>query len=266
MILLRVGEAAMSRWFTVVSTLTLLVFATHAVGQNPPASDPFAVSLAQQSVAALTGGATISDVTLNGNVTSILGADYETGTGTFKAKGTSESRVDLSLGSGTRSDVRNVTNSAPAGAWAKNGRNSTPYADHNCWTDSAWFFPALSSLTQTANPSFVFSYIGQEQHGGLNTQHIQVNQLGPFQSVSTMDFYLDPASYLPLAVAFNAHPDNDMNKNIPTEILFANYQTVSGFQVPFNVQRMFNGGVVLDVTITTAVFNTGLPDSLFTLP
>jgi hypothetical protein len=252
--------------FRLAAVFFLFLSVVCAVGQNPPSSDPFAISLAQQSVAALTGSVSVADVTLNANVTSILGADYETGTGTFNAKGTSESRVDLSLANGTRSDVRNLTNSAPAGAWAKNGATSTAYADHNCWTDAVWFFPVLSSLTQTANPNFVFSYIGQEQHGGVTTQHIQVYQPGPFQSVSTMDFYLDPASYLPLSVAFNAHPDSDMNTNIPTEIWFANYQTVSGIQVPFSLQRMFNGGVVLDVTVTTAVFNTGLPDSLFTLP
>jgi len=124
----------------------------------------------------------------------------------------------------------------------------------------------LSSLTQTANPNFIFSYVGQEQHGGMNTQHIRVYQPGPFLGVSTMDFFLDPASYLPLSVAFNAHPDSDMNTNIPVEILFANYQAVSGIQVPFHFQRMFNGSVVLDATITSALVNTGLPDSLFTLP
>jgi hypothetical protein len=260
----------MPRCFLVGSFLLVCVAAASAQSNTPqpnaPISDPSAITLAQQSVAALTGGVTLSDVTLNANVTSILGPDYESGTAKFKAKGTTESRVDLSLGSGLRSDARNVANSAPTGAWVKNRGNSTPYADHNCWTDAAWFFPALSSLTQTANPNFIFSYVGQEQNGGMSTQHIRVIQPGPFQSVSAMDFYLDPASYLPLSVAFNAHPDNDMNTNIPTEILFANYQTVGGIQVPFHFQRMFNGSMVLDVTVTTANFNTGLQDSLFTLP
>jgi hypothetical protein len=49
-------------------------------------SDPLAVSLAQKSVAALTGGSAISDVTLNANVTWIVGSDNETGTGIFEAR------------------------------------------------------------------------------------------------------------------------------------------------------------------------------------
>jgi len=171
----------------------------------------------------------------------------------------------------TRSDVRNVASDSPSGAWETNGTSSTAYAFHNCWTDAAWFFPALSSLSQTANPRLIFKYIGQEQHNGVATQHIQVFQVpvqGPksAQRLSLMDFYLDPASYLPLAISFNLHPDDDMSTNIPVEIDFANYQAVSGIQVPFHFQRSFNGGVVLDVTVTNAVFNSGLPDSLFTLP
>jgi hypothetical protein len=249
--------------------VSLLISAVCAVGQNP-SSDPFAVSLAQKSVAALTGGAPISDVTLNGNVTSILGSDSETGTGTFRAKGTGESRVDLSLSSGTRSDVRNSPSGAPGGAWEKNGSTSTPYASANCWVDASWFFPALSSLTRTANPIFVFKYIGQEQHGGVNTQHVRVFQapaggIALFQHLSTTDFYLDPTSWLPLAVAFQVHPDMDASTDIPAEVRFANYQTVNGFQVPFHFQRMLNGGVILDVTVTNATLNTGVLDSTFNL-
>jgi len=155
----------------------LLLVPLSLIAQNTPASDPVAVSLAQQSVAALTGGTAISDVSLNGSVTSVLGSDAANGTGTLRAKGTNESRVDLSLSnSETRSDVRNAASGTASGAWEKSGSAPVAYASHNCWTDAAWFFPALSSLTQTANPAFTFKYIGQEQHVGLNTQHIQVFQ------------------------------------------------------------------------------------------
>jgi hypothetical protein len=256
--------------FRLALALFLLMSAVCAVGQNPQSSDAFAVSLAQKSIAALTGGRPVSDVTLNANVISIFGSDNESGTGTLAAKGTGESRIDLTLSGGTRTDVRNLTNGGPGGAWNKNGGASTAYANHNCWTDAAWFFPALSSLTQTANPNFVFKYIGQEQHGGATAQHIQVFQVGQqnngiLQRLSTTDFYLDVNSSLLLAVASQTHSDSDMNTNIAAEVRFANYQTVGGFQVPFHVQRMLSGGVVLDVTVTSAVFNTGLADSLFSL-
>ena len=251
-----------------VAVLLMVPFAAAAQTSQP--SDSLAISLAQKSTLALTGGAQISDVTLNANVTSILGSDYETGSGILRAKGTGESRVDLNLTNITRSEVRSIAGGIPGGAWATNAAASKGYPEHNCLTDAAWFFPALSSLSQTMNANFVFKYLGQAQHNGINAQHIQVFQVIPgfttAQNLSAMDFYLDPVSFLPLSIDFNMHPDVDMNTNIPAEINFANYQQVNGVQVPFRIQRMLNGGVVLDITVSSAAFNTGLTDTLFTLP
>jgi hypothetical protein len=238
------------------------------VAQNPAASDPVAISLALRSVSALTRGANITDVTLNASVTSILGSDNETGTGTFQAKGRRESRVSLNLSDSTRDEVRNAATGVPRGAWKKDNGTVTAFATHNCWTDAAWFFPAFSSLTQAANPNFVFQYMGQEEHGGVNTQHVQVFQPSKgrlLQHLSIIDFYLDPASSLPLAIAFQAHPDKDAARDVPEEVRFADYQAVGGILVPFHIQRMLNGDVILDITVTSATFNSGLPDSMFTL-
>ena len=250
----------------------LLSCAISAPAASAPASDPVAITLAQESIAALTGGATVTDVTVNANITSTLGSDNETGTGTLRAKGTTESRTDLNLSAGTLSEVRNILNGGPAGAWSHNGSAATAMAQHNAWIDAGWFFPPLSSLSQSANPQFIFRYIGQEQHDGLTVQHIRSYQLAPsvlsnssIPGLSTMDFYLDPNSFLPLAIDFNLHADTNMGVNVPVEIRFANYQAVNGIQVPFHLQRLLNGSLVLDVMVTSVVLNTGLPDSLFTL-
>lgn len=233
-------------------------------------SDALAVTLAQKSVVALTGGAPITDVTLNANVISVLGSENNVGTGTFKAKGNRETRVDLALAGGTRSDVRNIAAGFSGGAWETDGNAPKPYAIHNCWIDAPWFFPAFSALSQTTNSNYVFKYVGQEQHGTVNTQHIQVFQVNsdfpPAPQLSAMDFYLDPASFLPLALTFKTHPDTDMNIDISNAVNFANYQNVAGIQVPFHIQHMLNGSVILDITVTNAAVNTGLLDSLFTLP
>lgn len=256
------------RRLIVVLLVCLSSFLWSQTAQPIPISDPQAVSLVQQSLAALTRGATISDVTLNGNVTSILGSDNETGMGIFQAKRASESLVTLKLNHGTRSEVRNVTNGLRTGAWQTNGGSVNAFANHNCWSDAAWFFPALSSLTQRANSGVVFKYIGVELHGGINSQHIrlfQPSQSSLLQHLSVTDFYLDPVSSLPFAVAFTVHPDLDGNSDIPAEVRFANYQYISGIPVPFHFQKMLNGGVVLDVNITSVKFNSGLPDSIFSL-
>ncbi len=259
--------------FVVGFSLCLLV-AFFASAQNLPQSDPQALTLAAQSLRALTGGTAIADVTLVGNVTSIAGSDMETGTGAFLAKGTGESRVDLTLSGGKRSDIRNSSNGFfPQGAWITNGGTSTAYAQHNCWTDTGWFFPALTSLS-ASDPSIVLSYVGLENRSGLSVQHLRAYRYvssqrtevtAQTQQLSTMDFYLDSVSLLPLAIGFKVHPDDDMDTDIRTEVRFANYRAVNGVLVPFHIQRLVNDGLVLDVIITSAAVNSGLPDSNFTI-
>jgi len=261
-----------------VAVLSLLaILACPSPAQVVPTSDPQALSLAAQSIAAMTGKTAVSDITLNATVTSIAGSDNFTGTAVLQAKGTAESRIDLNLNGTARSEIRAAVGGIPNGAWQKaNAAEITsaamqPYALHNCWTDAAWFFPVLTSLGQTSNQNFIFSYIGSEQHAGFNVQHIRVYQVIPQDTkgrmqtrrLSTMDFYLDPASSLPMAAAFTAHPDDDMNTDVLMEIRVADYRVVNGIQVPFHVQRLLNGGLSLDVVVTNVVFNSGLSDSAF---
>lgn len=259
----------------VAGVLAILMASLLSAQSQPQAvatSDTQAISLAQKSISAMLGGATITDVTLDGNVISIVGSDNETGTGRFRAKGNVKSRIDINSGKENRSDVRTSTNGLPAGAWKKNSASVNAAPQHNCWTDAVWFFPVLTSLSQTANPQLVFSYVGEEQHEGVTAQHIRSYQLPPSglknsstPKLSVMDFYLEPNSLFPLAISFNLHADDNMSVNVPVEIRFANYKKVNGVQVPFHFQQLMNGTLSLDVTVTSAIFNTGLQDSQFTL-
>lgn len=106
---------------------------------TPPASDPQAVTLANAAIAALTGGNVIQDVTLTGNVVS--GTD--SGTATLKAMPQGESRMDLVISEGTRSEVRDAQTGVQLGRWVNPNGTSGYFAALNCRTDAAWFFPAL---------------------------------------------------------------------------------------------------------------------------
>jgi hypothetical protein len=251
----------------------LYTVCTPAQASAAVSSDPRALALAQKSLVALTGGAPLTDLTLSGRVISILGSERQAGTGTFRAKTARESRIDIRLSNSTRSDVRSASNGIPTGRWVKNAGASSPYAQHNCWTDAVWFYPGLSSLSQTGNANFIFSYVGQEQHDGIPVQHIRIFRIVPgdtanlrtSQHLAGMDFYLDASSFLPLVISFQVHADNNMNTDLRTEIRFANYRAKNGLMVPFHFQRIVNGDLDVDVTVTSIVVNSGLPDTLFTL-
>jgi hypothetical protein len=259
----------MSRWFVAVLIPILFVLAVQAVGQNAPRSDPQAVTYAAQSIAALTGGTTISDVTLTGSVT---WNGTSTGTATLEALVAGESRMDLALSSGTRTEIRDAQTGAAVGQWTNPDTTTGAIAFQNCQTDAVWFFPALGSLA--AGPNVVLSYIGQETRNGEAVQHIQSSVYDPNwpsgvtptdQQLSTMDFYLDVTSQLPLAMTFNVHPDNNANVDFLVEVDFSNYQTVSGVVVPMHIQRYQQGNLMVDVVVTGASFNTGLLLSLFSI-
>jgi hypothetical protein len=104
----------------ILAGILILCLASLSSAQTAATNDgQQALTLATQATAALTRGIPITDVTLQANVTWIAGSDYLTGTGTFQAKGPSESRFDLKLGDTTRTEVHTTTNGIPQGEWMK---------------------------------------------------------------------------------------------------------------------------------------------------
>jgi hypothetical protein len=234
--------------------------------------NPTAVMLAARSVALLSGGRQIADVTLTGNATRVAGSDTGSGTATLKALGTSSSRIDLSLSDGTFSEVRTFPNGVPEGRWLAPNGSYNRMVMHNCFTDAAWFFPALTVLSQASNPNLSITYVGPGTKNGIAVEHLQfahssgaqVPGFGdPLLTLSAINVYLDSSSLLPVAFAFDTHPDNNALLNIPVEVYFSNYQAVNGAQVPFHIQKFLNGSLFLDLTIQSAALNSGLTVSAF---
>lgn len=256
-----------------LAVAVVFLFVTlHAAAQSLPSSDAYAVSLAQQSITAMTGGNPITDARLTGTATWIAGSDKETGTVTLSARGVGESRVDLSLSGSTRTQIRNDTAGYPEGASILNGANQKAWAMHNCQTSASWFFPALSAMAQTADPAQIFLYVGLEKRKGVSVHHLQTFRYAPAkrpditairEAVSKMDIYLDSTSLLPLAFTFNTHPDDDALTDIAVEVDFYNYQSIGGVLVPFRIQKLISNGLALDISLNSAVFNAGLSDTLF---
>jgi hypothetical protein len=259
--------------FSVAALLVVAAFPCFAGTKRTPTSNSQAASYAAQSIAALTGGNNISDATLTGTVSWTLGPDAENGTATLLALGTAESRMDLALSSGTRTEIRDAQTGTKLGKWIAPSGSSGMFPLHNCQTDAVWFFPALGSLAGGAN--VVFSYIGQETRNGLPVQHIQAytnqpsNALAPsgfsLQKLSTLDFYLDATTFLPASITFNVHPDNNAAGNLPVEIDFSNYQQINGINVAMHIQKYLQGTLLVDLTLSSATFNTGLSLSTFSM-
>jgi hypothetical protein len=256
------------------------------------ASDPQAVALVQRSIAVMTAGTSVSDVTLSGTVRRVAGSDDENGTATLKATEAGDSRLDLVCPSGNRSEIRNhsgtpLADSVPAGAtlvpnpplqpvggWSGPDGVIHGFATHNVITDPTWFLPSfvLSNLNGTGR--YQLSYIGQETLNGQSLLHVsaiqpssdttpEIAQLD--QHLSQIDVYFDPVTLQPILLAFNTHPDSNDLVDIAVQVQFSDYRAVNGVQTAFHIQRYLNGGLVLDFQASNAVLNSGMAPSTFSI-
>ncbi|MGB2633173.1 MAG: hypothetical protein WAM58_04480 [Candidatus Acidiferrum sp.] len=239
------------------------------------AAQPQALTLLAQSAAALTGSTTISDVTLAGNAQRIAGSDDQSGTVSLKAMAAGESRMDLTLSGGVRSEIRSFdSNGNTVGAWAGPDGVQHSISFHNLLTDSAWFFPALTLNRIASNSTMVGTYVGQETLNGQSVFHVSVSQTPAIatapdaaimQHLAQMNFYLDPTTLLPVALSFSTHPDNTELLDISVQIQFSNYQTIGGVKIPLHVQELVNGTLSLDLQLQSATLNSGLSATQFTV-
>jgi hypothetical protein len=260
----REGVVKISLIRTLTNALIAILFVPlMALGQSgvPVASQS---AIQAQEIAALCPQGPITDVQLTGTASWTMGSDNLSGQVSLKARASGQSRIDLALGSVTRSEIRINDPGNPlyetleAGQW-------TTHAIHNSLVDANWFFPAVSALVVGSQNGFLLGTISDPIH--IYSQ-FQVGNQKPavsseVQSLSSALYDLDPASHLPTALHFLTHPDDNLLTNIPIDVLFSDYRVVSGVQVPFRIQRFLNGTLQLDITISSVSINPGLTDSDF---
>jgi hypothetical protein len=254
--------------------LVILSISQLTVAQQTASSNTQASQLLQQSLKALQGNASLTDVTLSGTARRIAGSDDETGTAVFKALASGAGRSDLSHSSGQRSEVQNLIAATPAGSWSGPDTISHPVANHNLLAEPVWFFPAFAIARRLSSTGYVATYVGHETHNGQGVEHISVSQtaspqipsgLFPLQHLTQVEFFLDSTTLLPSTIDFTIHPDNNALLDIPVEVRFSDYRPVSGAQVPFHVQKYLNNSLILDFQATSVTFNSGLTAGSFSL-
>jgi hypothetical protein len=258
--------------FALAFALLYWAAVSHAIAAPQAAvRDPQALSVISSSLKALTGSVTVTDVILQTTATYVAGSDEETGTATLTASGNQESLVQLYLSGGTRQEIRN----GPAGAWIGPDGTVHSMATNNCWTDASWFFPVLTLEAVAANPQESVSYLGPDSSKGATLLHVRVASALSGQdatltaliaSLSTMDIYFDPQSFLPLALDFTVQPDAGITTYIPVEIRFGNFQNINGALVPLQIQKYFQGTLLLNLVVSSAAIDSGVPASDFILP
>jgi hypothetical protein len=244
--------------------LAVLICPSALKAQTPTIPMPVLIS---QVVVQMTSGRVVNDVRLSGTVTRTIGMKSESGTIELRAVGATESRIDFGLNSGVLSEIRTSASGEPQGFWSSAAQTNQAMAAHNCFTDPAWFFPPLTLVSQLSKPGVVAGYVGLEDLSDEAVYHFILQQsfpqladrenqiVGPW---TVEHFYVDSKTFLPVAITFDTHPDENANINIPIRIEFSNYEVVNGFSVPQRIVKYVNGVELLDITINSASVNSGI--------
>jgi hypothetical protein len=257
----------------------LSLFSLSSFGQSLAASTTTtgsatqAVQLLQKALAALSPNATTRDTTLSGSVHHISGAIDENGTASLQAISAGASKLVLNLPSGQFTEVRDLTATPAAGHWSGSDGVTNPIASHNLLNEPSWFSPVAIVSRLVLSPSSVAILVGTEELGTQSVQHISVYQVPPatlalpdsYPHLTQVDLYLDSSTFLPAAVRYDIHPDDNESADIPIEVDFSDYRAVQGTQVPYHVQRLINNGLVFDIQVDSVTLNTGLSPTSFTV-
>jgi hypothetical protein len=260
-----------ARLVVVVCLSVVLSFSLFA--QQPTVvSTPQPLTLLQNSLSALVGSQSVTDITLTGTARRIAGSDDESGTATLKALASGAARADFTFPSGARSELANLSATPPAGAWSGPDGISHPIAFHNFFAEPVWFFPAFAVARRLSTSGFASTYVAHETLNGQAVEHLSVSQTSSpliatsdplFPHLTQVDFYLDSTTLLPATITFNIHPDNNELFDIPVQVTFSDYRLVNGVQVPFHIQKFINNSLVLDFQAQSVTTNSGLSPSVF---
>jgi hypothetical protein len=147
------------------------------------------------------------------------------------------------------------------------GSQGVPYGEHVARANLPFHVPGLVLLSELNNLNYTLTYIGTATINGVAAVHIQTSdnsdQVG--QSVTPQDWYFDATSGIPLRVEFRVPDPTDAQTWSPASMDFANFQTINGILVPFQL-AINEGPISLATTVTSLTFNTAIDPSEFNAP
>jgi hypothetical protein len=261
--------------------------------QSTPTSGPQtpqAASILQQSLAAMTGGAPINDVTMTGTVTANTGNATQAGTVTLVATAAGQSQITTVLPSGSGVTTQNyAANPRTSTSTGLNGTTQDTAPEDLMGPHPAWYCPALL-VGAIAPQTYAASYVGQETLNGSAVQHISywpqatATPASPFltagQQVLTgpgpsaqpqigqQELFVDSSSLLPRELIIRirgyrsaVNSTDPKNPTIPVlvdeHVQFSDYRQVQGRMVACHIQVSFGPVLVMDIQLSALSFNTG---------
>lgn len=234
--------------------------------QPPPVQDPQAIAAIQSAIAATGGIIAISAIQSSvAQGTSVVSPDDGSGTRTltwshsgqdfrYENDGTSGSHVFVS-NSGNPCDIE--------------GNIVVPSAAHVARANLPFHIPGLVLFNELNNPNYTLTYVGATSLNGTSAVHIQTadNSDSVGQLVTPQDWYFDATTGLPLSVQYRIPSAGNAQNWQPGSISFANFQTVNGVLVPFQLTIQEGPPAPpIVATISSVAFNAAIASTQCVAP
>jgi outer membrane lipoprotein-sorting protein len=238
---------------------------TAPIAQTPQ-RDPQAITILQQAVATMANIAP-TDSSATGTVTVVEGSTTQNGSIQILTLGTGQTAETLTLPDGQRAVIYSNGN-----AQEISGSQTVNPPMQLIVSDQCADFPLPLILSVLSNSDESFQYVGAETLNTSSAQHVRLwnsfaskPSLQSLASFSTMDFWLDATSGLPLKIAYTRRAGGGSVPGFPVEVSFSNYTKVNGVLYAFQISKSFNGTPWETITIQSVSFNTGLTAAQFSV-
>jgi len=240
-------------------------FAQSQSPSTPAVRDPLAISVLQSSIAAMGGTsavAAITDTTVTGTEPDISNPGGPPVPFTWQTSGVEfRFTTQNSIGAYTALSGHGIPAQFKNGSWI-------PLAQYVSRANLGFHLPALVLNGEIQNSNYTLQYAGGATVDGNAVIHIHAvdSSDATSQIVTPQEWYFDPATFLPVRVEYLIPEERNVNSSIPASMEFSNYQSVSGVAVPFQVKIQAGQLLSLTASVTSVVFNSGLPTSTFDPP
>lgn len=209
---------------------------------------------------AFTGTAAVSSAVLTGEVRTYAGSKDSSGEITLTASADGSSSVVMQLDSGERSETQDTFANGQGCTWTASDGVTQTTAGPNCLVPVAWFLPEVS-LFSAQQPASNGTLSMETDSGKAQVLHWKMSpvpglsaaMLSLLPSLGAYDLHINQVSDLPSSLSYSQHPDDNAADNIPVSVVFSDYRTVDGTEIPFHIQRYLNGTLSIDVTLSNAV-------------
>jgi hypothetical protein len=224
-----------------------------------------------QQVMAGSGAATnpIGAFTATGTITYYWAGQPVQGSATIRARGSGQFRLDASLPDGTRS----YTASQQGGSRKSQDGKLSSIPAHNTLSTIIPTLPYPAIAAALSDPAFTITSLGLVNVGGTTAYQIRVTRTfakqsdpdGTLSSLSRVDYFIDPQTFLVLRTEDLTHPVQSLTESYSHSIEFASYTAMSGVAIPTVVREKVAGQTTWEFRLLSITLNPSLQDADFVL-